>query len=136
MKKRVVISTRRNPAGRGRQKFAYLTKDGDRTKMKSAIGRRLAAAKSETQARKEVLAAADVKKVPEKKPKKGEVYEPGSERPTLWLYDRQLPAVKNWKAGQEVVLVMSAKVVSSEITSDSKGERASARLEITEIGTI
>lgn len=134
MKKRVKVSIRRNPSGEGRQKFAYLTKDGDR--MKSAIGRRLAAAKSETQARKEVLQAASAKKVPEKKPKKGEIYEPGRERPSLWLYDRQLPAVKGWKAGQEVVLVMSAKVMSSEITSDKHGERASARLEITEIGTI
>jgi hypothetical protein len=134
MKKEVKVSTRLNPAGRGRQKFAYLTR-GDRMKS-NAIGRRLAEAKSAAQARKEVLAAAGAKKVTEKKQPKNGPWIEGAERPSLWLYDHQLKAVKDWKAGDEVVLVITAKVKRSEVSSDKDGEKASARLEITEIGTI
>ena len=141
MKKQVKVSSRESPTGKGRQKFAYLTKRGDQVKS-NAIGRKLAETKSAAQARKEVLAAANAKKVVEKKEKKGKkgeisCYEPGNERPTLWLYDKQLKAVKDWQAGQEVVLVMSGKVTSVELNDDDKrGKRASARVEINEIGTI
>lgn len=103
--------------------------------MKSAIGRRLAATKSEAAARREVLAIAGAKKVTEKKqPKNG--WDGGAERPGFRVYDRYLKEIKDWKVGQEVVLVMRAKVVQAEATDEGKNKQTSARLEITDIGTL